>query len=97
VCLLAAAAAAATGVRVLYIDTGNGFSSHRIADLFHSLPPSQRVSWCCADMVSTGNTSKQQHGGSRLFPSLQGTAQLPDVLACIKVQKAFDAQASIDV
>lgn len=95
VCLLAAAASAAAGVRVQYIDTGNAFSSHRIAHLFQSLPLLLQVSCRCPALRSIGSTNTMQLGVDCLCHCLQGGAQLHDVLARINVQKAFDAQASI--
>lgn len=47
VCLLAAAANAAAGTPVLYIDTGNAFSTQRTASLFQTLPPLKRVRLPC--------------------------------------------------
>lgn len=42
VCLLAAAANAARGTAVLYIDTGNAFSTQRLKSLFEALPDVQK-------------------------------------------------------
>jgi hypothetical protein len=80
---------------VQYIDTGNAFSSHRIAHLFQSLPPLLQVSCRCPVLGNIGRTDRMQLGVDCWCQFLQGSAQLPDVLARINVQKAFDAQASM--
>lgn len=105
VCLLAAAANAARGTSVLYIDTGNAFSTQRLKSLLEALPDVQKV-WCRLPRCllpafvsgvhpkdACKHLSMTTHASCRKYECLlQCGASLEEVLGRIQVHKAFEAQ-----